>query len=115
VSEIEFNVDWVRADFLKLFKKDMQERGVSRKQLAELMGVSKSNVSQILNGKRNIRVKTMVRLARALKMKMAIVGYISDEPIEAERIRQAWIAAGCPRNFWEVQRALAPLMSKEER
>jgi transcriptional regulator with XRE-family HTH domain len=53
----------------------MEELGISRKQLAERMGVSPARVTQVLRGSENLTLKTLVLIANALdahiKMELA--------------------------------------------
>lgn len=50
----------------------MQERGISRKQLAERLGVDPSRVSRLLNDPDNITVRTFYRLCNAVGLKPSI-------------------------------------------
>ncbi|RLV01463.1 transcriptional regulator [Streptomyces griseocarneus] len=48
------------------------ERGMSRKDLAERMGVSPGRVSQILSGDENLTLRSLVAVAEALDVHMEI-------------------------------------------
>jgi transcriptional regulator with XRE-family HTH domain len=51
----------------------MKEEGINRSQLAEKMGLSKSHISRLLIGDRNMRLSTVERLGEALNRKVDIV------------------------------------------
>ena len=51
----------------------MDEKSVTRTELARLLGTSLSNVSQILNGKRNLTLDTICDISLALNSDVRIV------------------------------------------
>jgi transcriptional regulator with XRE-family HTH domain len=46
--------------------KIMRDKGISRKQLANLLNKSKGDVSQLLNGERNLTLRTVADILHAL-------------------------------------------------
>ena len=50
----------------------MKERGISRSDLAERLGTSRAYVTKLLDGHENMTVKTLVRVANALEMKVGM-------------------------------------------
>ena len=44
----------------------MKEQGITRSQLAEKLGTSRAFISQLLNGGRNMTLRTLFRLSRSL-------------------------------------------------
>ncbi|MFE5871974.1 helix-turn-helix domain-containing protein [Streptomyces roseifaciens] len=60
----------------------LAERGMTRKDLADTMGVSPGRVSQILSGDENLTMRSLAAVAAALDVKMEIS--FSDAP-SAER------------------------------
>ena len=50
----------------------MKERGISRSDLAERLGTSRAYVTKLLDGQENMTVKTLVRVANALEMKVGM-------------------------------------------
>ena len=50
----------------------MKERGVSRAQMAEMLGTSRAHISQVLNGSRNMTLVTLADLATALGQRVQI-------------------------------------------
>ncbi|MCC3772681.1 helix-turn-helix domain-containing protein [Streptomyces sp. UNOC14_S4] len=56
------------------------ERGMSRKDLAERMGVSPGRVSQILSGDENLTLRSLVAVAEALDVRMEISFFEDRQP-----------------------------------
>jgi len=61
--------------------KSMQEKGVSRSQLAELLGKSKGRISQILDGERNLTLRVVANVFTALGQSLTV----STEALAIER------------------------------
>ena len=59
----------------------MELQGLSRKQLAERLGVSKSTISRILDGNRNMTLETLTKVAYALgcRAQIELKPLIADE------------------------------------
>lgn len=64
----------------------MELQKISRKELAERLGVSKSSISRILNGNRNMTLETLTKVAYALgcKPEVKLKPLIADEFEEME-------------------------------
>ena len=60
--------------------KVMEERGISRAELAEIAGVSKSNITQLLSGDQNMRLTTVADLLFALDSRLEVAAV----PVEVE-------------------------------
>lgn len=60
--------------------KVMEEGDVSRAELAEMAGVSKSNITQLLSGDQNMRLSTIADLLFALGARLEV----TPVPVEAE-------------------------------
>ena len=58
----------------------MDEKGVSKAQLAEIAGVSKSNITQLLSGDQNMRLTTIADLLFALDARLKVTAV----PIQIE-------------------------------
>lgn len=53
------NQEYAILDFTELVCKTMKEKQITKKQLAQLMGTSQSEVTKILSGDRNISIRLM--------------------------------------------------------
>jgi transcriptional regulator with XRE-family HTH domain len=71
-SDLEFRTEEVIIDFTEKVAAAMQERGMSRVELAQRLGVSKALVTKLLNGNPNLTIRTMVSLAAALKCELLV-------------------------------------------
>lgn len=60
--------------------KVMQERDISKAELAEIAGVSKSNITQLLSGDQNMRLSTVADLLFALRARLEV----KPVPVEIE-------------------------------
>jgi len=79
----------------------MEERDISRAKLAEIAGVSKSNITQLLSGDQNMRLTTVADLLFALDSRLEVTGV----PIEIEMenilnsvgrsLQSDWTFTGC--------------------
>jgi transcriptional regulator with XRE-family HTH domain len=48
-------------------------RGLSQRQLSELSGVPQAQISKLENGQADVRISTLVSIARALKLELELV------------------------------------------
>lgn len=62
----EFWVENIRTELFNVVQNYLEDNNMSRKQLAEKLGVSKGYISQILNGDSDHRLSKIVSLATAL-------------------------------------------------
>jgi len=100
----------ITADLLDQLEERIQSKSLSKAELAKKLGVSKGRISQILNNpKGNLSLKTIIRYARALGMKVTIVAYDDGDPdnqrgpINSDIFRACWENSGQPADFWSVQ------------
>lgn len=99
------------ADFIDQLENKMESLPISQGDFAQKLGVSKGRVSQILNCRGNITLKTIVHCARALGMKVSMVAYEDDDPqnkkgpINPEIFRICWEKSDKPRDLWDIQEA----------
>jgi len=56
-----------KLEFAETLVELMKEKKISRKHLAEIMGVQPSRVTSLLSGENNFTIETMVKAARAVK------------------------------------------------
>ena len=87
----------------ELISDRMQEKKVSRSELAEQIGKSKSFVTQILRGQHNMTLRTLADLAWALDARV----HLQDIPWDAEIQR--------PRGMTSFGSSWAPLESLSRR
>lgn len=57
----------------------MERRGINKQNLAEKLGTGKSHVSQLLNGGRNMTLRTLADIAGALNQHIEIMFHNSEE------------------------------------
>ncbi len=74
----------------------MQEKGVSRAELAKRLNVSKSNITQLLSGNHNMRLTSVADLLYALDMKLKV----TPEPLRVEEILE--ISGGATECDWTL-------------
>lgn len=71
-SDLEFRTEEVIIAFTEKVVAAMRERGMSRVELAQRLGVSKAFVTKLLNGNPNLTIRTMVSLAAALECELLV-------------------------------------------
>lgn len=76
----EFEREWYVEDFLIRIEERMASLGVSRKALAERLGCSPANVTQLFRRNGNLTAESMVDLARAVGLRVRH----QFEPVESE-------------------------------
>jgi transcriptional regulator with XRE-family HTH domain len=98
----------IASDFVLQLEDKIDSGVLSHVQLAQKLGVSKGRVSQILNNPGNLTLKMMIRCARALGMKIAVVAYDDDDynnehgPVNSDIFRICWENSGKPADFWSL-------------
>ncbi|MBN1424114.1 helix-turn-helix transcriptional regulator [Candidatus Fermentibacteria bacterium] len=103
----------VADNFVTQVQMRLDELGLQQSHLAERLGIHESRVSQVLNNPGNLTLGTMVRLVRALEMKLAAVAYDDGDagnergPIHPEVFRLCWEALGKPADRWEFEGAVS--------
>lgn len=71
-GDLEFRTEEVIIEFTEKVVAAMRERDMSRVELAQRLGVSKSFVTKLLNGNPNLTIRTMVSLAAALGCELLV-------------------------------------------
>ena len=98
----------VGCSFIRQVEKAMDARGISQAQLAAMLGVTQSSVSQTLGDPNNLTIKKLAHYARALNLKIAVLLYDDgdgdnqDGPIDGEIFVRAWESVGRPRDFFAL-------------
>jgi transcriptional regulator with XRE-family HTH domain len=96
-------------DFVTQIEKALEVDESSQAELAKNLGVTEGRVSQILNNPGNIGLKNIVKYARAIGRKVAIVLYDDGDamnnngPVNSEIFSTCWQRAGCPADFFELK------------
>ncbi|MDP8256059.1 MAG: helix-turn-helix transcriptional regulator [Candidatus Alcyoniella australis] len=99
----------VTFDFIGQIQRQLKRKKMSQKQLAETLGVSPGRVSQIFNDPDNLEISSLIRLARALSLKVSLVAYDDGDssnaqgPILADIFLSCWEFMGKPKNLWEIK------------
>lgn len=100
----------IAADFIVQLEDMMEVAPMSKKELANTLGVTKGRISQIFNNPGNLSLETIVEYSRALNMKVAIVAYNDNDPgndngpINSDIFRICWEKANKPRDFWAFEK-----------
>lgn len=108
-NNTEAFVSRITFDFIAQLENKRETSGATQAELAGRMGVSDGEVSQVMNLARpNLNLKTMVKYAQALGMKVAVVAYDDNDPhnergpVGSEVFSVAWESVGKPRDSWSV-------------
>jgi transcriptional regulator with XRE-family HTH domain len=86
----------------------MESTPISQAELAEKLDVTESAVSRVLNNPENLTLRTIVRYARAVGVKVGLVAYDDDDPedfygpVNSEIFSMCWQKAGRPHDYWEL-------------
>lgn len=99
----------IASDFIEQIQSKMKALGMKPAELARAAKVSKGRISQIFKDPGNISLDTIVRLARALGLKVSVVAYedVLDQnnehgPINSDIFRICWEKTGRPRAMFNV-------------
>ncbi len=65
-------------DFMEDVSKIMREKGISRSELADLMGVSRAYVTKLFTAPPNMTLLSITRLCKALRLKPFVVTNPAD-------------------------------------
>jgi len=102
-------VQRITFDFATQITKALEGSKSSQADLAKYLGVSEGRVSQILNSPGNLGLKNVVKYARAIGRKVALVLYNDgdsenhDGPVNSEIFSTCWERAGRPADFFAMQ------------
>ena len=77
-----------------MIKPELEERGMSQKDLAKMIGIQASHLSEVLNGKRALTTDLAMKIESALGLPAKVLLaaqtqalYSSDEPITEQRVK----------------------------
>jgi DNA-binding phage protein len=101
----------IASDFVEQLQSKMKALdNMTRAKLAKAAGISKGRISQIFNDPGNISLDTVVRLARALGLKVSVVAYEDPDdphnergPVNADVLRRCWEDKGRPFDMWSFK------------
>jgi hypothetical protein len=96
-------------DFVAQVEKALESKENSQAKLAKSLGVTDGRVSQVLNNPGNLGLKNVVKYARAIGRKVAIVLYDDGDPsnrngpVNSEIFSTCWERAGRPNDFFALR------------
>lgn len=99
----------IASDFTSQIEMKLEALQLDRKGYAQLVGVKPSRVSQILNDPGNLGLESMVKYARVLGMKVAVVAYEDGDPhnnngpIHSQVFYESWKKIGSPADFYDLK------------
>ncbi len=102
-------VQRITFDFATQIDKALEQSGSSQAELAKTLGVSEGRVSQVLNNPGNLGLNSVVKYARAIGRKIAIVLYDDRDtannngPVNSEIFSTCWERAGRPVDFFALR------------
>ncbi len=105
---VEDFVQRITFDFTTQIEKALEGSNTSHADLAKDLRVSEGRVSQILNNPGNLGLKNVVKYARAIGRKVALVLYDDGDsenrsgPVNSEIFSTCWEHAGKPADFFEM-------------
>lgn len=69
---LEYELEGVLLDLTEQMVRHMEREGINRSELAKRLKVSNARVTRLLSGQPNMRLKTVVKVARALNCDVAL-------------------------------------------
>lgn len=97
----------VSSGFIAQLETKLEIAGQNYKDLANEIGVTQGRVSQVLNNPGNMTLKSAVKYARALGMKVALIAYEDQDdpgnnegPVNSQVFVQCWKGSGSPRDLF---------------
>ncbi len=105
VADFVYNIS---SNFVAQLETRMEEKEISRSELAARMNKSNGRVSQVFNNPGNLSLRVIVEYARTLGMKVSIVAYDDGDsdnkngPINPEVFVKTWEMANSPLDLFEV-------------
>lgn len=107
-EKFENFVYYIAADFVDKLEEEMEESGLTKKELAKRLDVSAGRVSQIFHNPGNLTLEMIVRCARAVGIKVAVLAYNDGDkdnlngPIVPQVFYECWEKCGKPKNMFEI-------------
>lgn len=107
-ESIETFIHRITFDFITKIAKHLEAKPLTQAELAKRLNLSEGAVSQVLNTPRNLTLKTVVKYARAVGLKIALVAYDDGDPenrrgpINSEIFTACWENVGRPQDFHQL-------------
>lgn len=107
-------------DFITQLEQKMESLPMTQLELAKKLNLSESRVSQILNGSHNLELKSIIKYARALGLKVAVVAYDDDDPentrglINSEIFSICWERQGKPVDYFALEESINTTVNSTE-
>lgn len=95
-------------DFIAQLEQKMESLPLTQSELAKKLDVTEGYVSQILNNPSNLSLRTIIKYARALGLKVAVVAYDDNDPdntrglVNSEIFSICWEKQGKPVDFFSL-------------
>ncbi|MCX5850417.1 MAG: helix-turn-helix transcriptional regulator, partial [Deltaproteobacteria bacterium] len=93
----------------------MREKGITRTKLAKMLGVSPAAVTKILNGSSNFTLKTMLTLASALDLELAISFQNENRHVKLDNVVPLFHKVAQGQSDWFQPSADDDLPTRERR
>lgn len=107
-SDLESMQFAIAFDFVNEIQLQMERENISQDDLAKRMDITKDRLSQMMSNPGNLELKSIIKMAAALRMKVSIIPYDDKDPtntygpIIAQIFKIIWEKSGRPRDFWDV-------------
>ncbi len=101
----------IAIDYLTDLESAMDAKGISRDDLAKILNVPERLINEQFGNPSNPCIYSMIRMARAIGLKISIVTYDDGDaenekgPIIANIFKECWEKAGKPKNGWDMARS----------
>lgn len=104
--------DFLALDFLEAIEDRLMGKGLTHKDLAGLLSISESAVSQMFQ-KPNFTLKKLIEISQALGLKVGLITYDDNDPdnklgpIFGELFTEIWDLHNKPRDFQDLENVIA--------
>ena len=97
-EQIEHDAQLLAFSFLSIIDKEMEEKKMTRKELAEKTGTSQAYITQLFRGNRKPNLNILARIQKALEIEFNVTTKDAVENRIIESISNAhkiWVQEGC--------------------
>lgn len=105
----------ISSTFMAQLETRMEEKNITRSELASLLHKSNGRVSQLFNNPGNLSLRVIVELTQVLGMKAGIFAYDDGDPannkgpINPNVFVESWKKLACPADLYSLEKAHASL------